>query len=1054
MTTNDQNLEALVLRLNERAKELNCVYHAEEIFRDYEADLDTVFLRLLEIIPPGWQYSDFCAARILYEGRMVEPQGFIASNCRQTADIVEDGRKVGQIEVYYVQSDALVKQCPFLPEEQKLLNTLAERLSHYLTHRRMRSTMSTWQADMARVEERRDWKVIVEMVRRSDGALFLRVSRKMLNYLCWVGVPDARELLQSISGARGESAEDMNRPMHRANMNSLVNLSERTFAIASDNLPDEEILSLIQKWVQEDKINFLVLTLESLATSLGDIQNAITRYYHLDLDQIELSEYVRKNVNVLCILRFLTEQLEFINIAKEYVQLDYFYNLVQHMIFPVNSHGKLGGKAAGIFLAHSILRGCSDPDLEAVKAPRTWYVSSDTLHHFLYYNDLKEVIEQKYKSVEQIREEYPNIIQIFKNSFFPPEIIKGFALALDDFGDRPIIVRSSSLLEDRIGAAFSGKYKSLFLANQGTREERLSALMDAVAEVYASTFGPDPIEYRKERGLLDFHEEMAVIIQEVVGKRAGRYFFPAFAGVAFSNNEFRWSPRIRREDGLVRLVPGLGTRAVDRLSDDYPVLIAPGQPGLKVNVTPDEQFRYAPNKIDVMNLETNRFETKDVQELLRECGKDYPAVEKVVSVYRDDIFSIKSRFNLDFEHDEAVITFDGLRSNTTFIDRMKRILEVLKERMHGPVDIEFAHDGTDIYLLQCRAQSYSQDIAPSPIPKDLTESSVIFSAHKYVSNGRVPDITHIVYVDPTRYADLEDMEAMRAVGRAVGRLDELLPKRRFILMGPGRWGSRGDIKLGVPVTYSDINNTAALVEIARKKGNYIPDLSFGTHFFQDLVESAIRYLPLYPDEKGNMFNERFLTGAGNILGELLPDYRHLEDVVRVIDVARESGGKVLRVLMNADLDEAVAYLSTPAGEEKTHPQMSKESEPQNDNHWRWRQHMAEIIAERMDMQRLGVAAVYVIGSTKNALAGPASDIDLLVHVRADENRKTELLTWLDGWSRCLSEMNYLRTGYQTNGLLDVHLITDEDIAARDSFAVKIGAVTDPARLLRAAPKDK
>jgi len=116
--------------------------------------------------------------------------------------------------------------------------------------------------------------------------------------------------------------------------------------------------------------------------------------------------------------------------------------------------------------------------------------------------------------------------------------------------------------------------------------------------------------------------------------------------------------------------------------------------------------------------------------------------------------------------------------------------------------------------------------------------------------------------------------------------------------------------------------------------------------------------------------------------------------------------------------------------------------------------MAEIIAERMDMQRLGVAAVYVIGSTKNALAGPASDIDLLVHVRADENRKTELLTWLDGWSRCLSEMNYLRTGYQTNGLLDVHLITDEDIAARDSFAVKIGAVTDPARLLRAAPKDK
>ncbi|MBK6678651.1 MAG: hypothetical protein IPG53_00820 [Ignavibacteriales bacterium] len=99
-------------------------------------------------------------------------------------------------------------------------------------------------------------------------------------------------------------------------------------------------------------------------------------------------------------------------------------------------------------------------------------------------------------------------------------------MALDDFGDRPIIVRSSSLLEDQVGSAFSGKYKSLFLANQGSKPERLSALMDAIAEVYASTFGPDPIEYRTERGLIDFHEEMGIMIMEVVGTRVGDYFFP------------------------------------------------------------------------------------------------------------------------------------------------------------------------------------------------------------------------------------------------------------------------------------------------------------------------------------------------------------------------------------------------------------------------------------------------------------------------------------------------------------------------------------------------
>ena len=197
-------------------------------------------------------------------------------------------------------------------------------------------------------------------------------------------------------------------------------------------------------------------------------------------------------------------------------------------------------------------------------------------------------------------------------------------MALDDFGEVPLIVRSSSLLEDRLGTAFAGKYKSLFLANQGDKKERLEALLEAVAEVYASIFSPDPIQYRAERGLLDFHEEMAVMIQAVVGRQLGKYFFPAFAGVAFSRNEFRWSSRIRREDGLLRLVPGLGTRAVDRLSDDYPILVAPGQPNLRVNVSIDEVIRYSPGKIDVIDLEKNGFVTKNIKDLIGEIGPDYP----------------------------------------------------------------------------------------------------------------------------------------------------------------------------------------------------------------------------------------------------------------------------------------------------------------------------------------------------------------------------------------------------------------------------------------------
>ena len=114
-----------------------------------------------------------------------------------------------------------------------------------------------------------------------------------------------------------------------------------------------------------------------------------------------------------------------------------------------------------------------------MKKPKTWYVTSDRMLAFVQYNNLDEVIEQKYKDIEEVRQEYPHIVQVFKNCDFPPEIVKGLSVALDDFGDVPLIVRSSSLLEDRLGTAFAGKYKSLFLANQGDKQQRLEALLEA-----------------------------------------------------------------------------------------------------------------------------------------------------------------------------------------------------------------------------------------------------------------------------------------------------------------------------------------------------------------------------------------------------------------------------------------------------------------------------------------------------------------------------------------------------------------------------------------------
>ncbi|MBU1938003.1 PEP/pyruvate-binding domain-containing protein, partial [bacterium] len=957
MSEENRPIDKLLWSLQERAKELNCLYKIEELLTDTNAQLESVLGGVVQTIPPGWQYPDICEAKIIYDGTTYATSDFKETPWVLCADIAFSDEVVGKICVYYLKEMPQVDSGPFLKEEAKLINTIADRLEHYLQYQNLRKINQEWKSAKKDIErsQKGEWRVALELLHGTDQKLYRRIVRKMFIRLCASGILEAENLQERVETDES-SPQDDNRPIRKMDVDISPKLTQEVFDIAATYFSDEEILSWIQKWIQEDRSSFLVTALEKFDTSLNEIADAVRRFHHLSTEGIKLSPTSEKEVRVSLIRRFLNDQLEYINVAKQYVDVDDFFDLLQHVIFPIGSHGKVGGKSSGLFLATRILQKMSGEleILRDLKIPKTWYVTSDAVLSFVTYNNLEELVEQKYKEIDEIRREYDQIVQVFKHSSFPPEIIQGLSMALDDFGDHPLIVRSSSLLEDRFGAAFSGKYKSLFLANQGSKSERLEALKDAIAEVYSSIFGPDPIEYREERGLLDFREEMGILIQEVVGNRVGKYFLPAYAGVAFSNNEFRWSPRIHRNDGLVRMVPGLGTRAVDRLSDDYPILIAPGQPGMRVNVTPDEIIRYSPNKIDVINLETNTFETADVFEFLREFSHELPWLKQVISTYQDHHIQIPAGLLPDLNRENFVVTFEGLISRTTFVKKLQTILNVLQEKLGTPVDIEFASDGRDFYLLQCRPQSYAEDSAPAPIPKDVPARDIIFSANRYVSNGKVPDITHIVYVDPQRYGEISELSALKEVGRVVSQLNKTLPKRQFILMGPGRWGSRGDIKLGVNVTYSDINNTAVLIEIARKTGNYVPDLSFGTHFFQDLVEASIRYLPLYPDDKDIRFNEHFLTTAHNILPDIIPDSAHLADYIRVIDVPKSAKGRVLRVLMNADLDEAVGILMQPtvATEPKGEWKPFAEEQPAEE-HWRWRLQMAERIAEHLDPERFG-----------------------------------------------------------------------------------------------------
>ena len=1063
MSDTDRAVDKLLTSLQERAKELNCLYEVEQVLNRPELPLDVAFQKVVEAIPPGWQYPDVCTAQIEIGDLRYTCDGFRRTDWSQTADITVQDEVVGHVVVCYLEERPREDVGPFLKEEARLINTIAERLGHSILYHRLHAMREEWERTSAgRPTDRRDaWQGPIDLLRRTDRDLYVRIARKMVNHLCWMGVEGAQDLLQqtftSPSPSGAATAADGNVPSPAQGFDASPLLGGRPFEVAAAHLGDDEVLVLIQDWIMEDRAAFLPKILNNPRSTVAEVAESLRRFHHLVPDTADLSEATLAGLRVSLIRRFLTEQLDYISVAKQYFDTRDFMNLLDRVVLSASSHGKLGGKSSGLFLAAKILeraRMHGEPVGE-IRVPRSWYIASEGLVDFIEYNDLEEVLQQKYRDVDQVRHEYPNIVRLFKSSRFPPDVVRSVSMLLDEVGDRPIIVRSSSLLEDRLGSAFSGKYKSLFLANQGDKSERLTALLDAITEVYASVFGPDPIAYRKEKDLLDFHEEMAVLVQEVVGARVGDWFLPAFAGVAFSRSELRWSPRIRRTDGLLRLVPGLGTRAVDRTPDDYPILAVPGRPGLRVNATVDETVRYSPIAVDALNLRSNRFETVSLDALLRDVGPDYPGLEQVFSILSDDTLRRPVRIMLDTSRDSLVADFGGLLENPSFVNRIASILQVLEEALHTPVDIEFAHDGRDFYLLQCRPQSASDEDSPAPIPRNVPAPDVVFRATRYVSNGRVPDLTHVVYVDPERYAALPERSDYLEVAAAVGELNKLLPKRQFLLIGPGRWGSKGDVRLGVGVGYSDLNNTAMLIEIARETGGYRPDLSFGTHFFQDLVESRIRYLPLYLDDGSGTLAEDYLRTAPNLLEALLPDRSHLADVLHVVDVPSTSGGRVLRVLLNSDLDVGLGLLATPgSGVDATDARISDGPPgPASESHWKWRMRMAERLASALDGNRFGVVGLYLFGSTKNATAGPASDIDLLVHVRADDAQRRQLEAWLDGWSRSLAETNYLRTGHQMSGLLDVHYITDDDIQRRSSYAAKIGAVTDPARELAIGSSD-
>jgi hypothetical protein len=619
-----------------------------------------------------------------------------------------------------------------------------------------------------------------------------------------------------------------------------------------------------------------------------------------------------REIVVVLIKSLISDQLAFVGIAKDLFTVADLQAIRRCRI----GRGKIGGKAAGMMLAWKILNLAAAEqgiDLKShVVIPESYFIGADVVYDFMALNDLHYLNDQKYKTRAEIEADYPHVREAFIGGRFPPEIVDGLREILAKVGSRPLIVRSSSLLEDNFGTSFAGKYDSLFCPNQGTPEENLHALLNAISAVYASVFSPDALVYRQQMGLLDYDERMAILLQAVQGERHGDFFFPTLAGVAFSHNPFRWTAKIRREDGFLRLVWGLGTRAVERVAPDHPRMVALSHPHLRPEVGAAEIKRYSQRWVDVINLAENEFQTRPVAELL---DTDFPSARQLISVDRGDYLQLPLAYDASLSSRDLVLTFENLLTRTQFVPLMKAILRTISARFGRNVDVEFTADIVPgypqpdfmIHLLQCRPQASRESAEEVQVPATVSEADILFTADRLVPQGRVQRIRHIVFVDPEAYARIPDETTRLQLARVVGQLNQVLDRRGFILMGPGRWGSN-NIALGVKVTYADIFNTAMLVEIGLSDGDSAPEASYGTHFFQDLVEAGIHPLALYPGQRETVLNWSFLRESPNALANLLPDYARYADYVRVIDVPAVAHGRLLEVIMDGEKSEALGYL--------------------------------------------------------------------------------------------------------------------------------------------------
>lgn len=554
--------------------------------------------------------------------------------------------------------------------------------------------------------------------------------------------------------------------------------------------------------------------------------------------------------------------------------------------------GYIGGKSVGMLLARKILE-TKNPDFykEHMERHDSYYIGSDVFYTYIVQNGGWRLRMQQ-KTGEGYFTAAAELREILLSGHFPTTIKEQIMVMLEYFGQSPIIVRSSSLLEDNFGNAFAGKYDSFFCPNQGTPEERYDAFLDAVRKVYASTMSREALEYRQNRGLADKDEQMALLVQRVSGDYHGKYFFPHCAGVGNSSNLFVWDKNTDPSKGMLRLVFGMGTRAVDRVNSDYPRIVALDKPERPPLLAYGDERKFSQHYVDVINLEENEFQTIPIESV-----RGLP-LKTNVRLFMEPDFELARHFRETGHRNRNVpdiVSFTRLLRHTDFPKALENILAILSHTYDYPVDIEFTcnfnkEEHYRINLLQCRPLQTKGLGRKIDFPENVDREQAYFSSKGNFMGGNVRlPVHYFIFVRIKPYLKLTEPQKY-AIANQIGTLNHILKDRHAVLIGPGRWGTTTPA-LGVPVRFTDLCNMNAICEVSYEKLGLMPDLSYGSHFFQDIVESNIFYIALFQNERDVYFNEEKILRQPNHLETLLAGSSEEEiypDVIHVTDMRDEN----------------------------------------------------------------------------------------------------------------------------------------------------------------------